>query len=128
MQKQRSEEEIDTFAPVVQWSTVRLMLILTQCLNLETLSIDFSNAFAQADMPEDKTVYLHLPCRFMPAEGFGKEMVLRLKKSLCGQAEAPRLWYEKLKVGLKDRGFKTLQIDPCLFISKMVIVVTYVDD
>ena len=83
VQKQRSEEEeMDTFAPVVQWSTVRLMLILTQLLNLKTLSIDFLNAFAQADMPEDKTVYLCLPHRFMPAEEFGKEMDLRLKKSL----------------------------------------------
>ena len=60
------------------------MLILTQLLKLKTLSIDFSNAFAQADMPEDKTVYLHLPHRFIAAEGFGKEMVLRLKKSLYG--------------------------------------------
>ena len=39
-----------------------------------------------------------------------------------------RLWYEKLKKGLEDRGFKTSQVDPCLFISKTVIVVAYVDD
>ena len=64
------------------------MLILTQLLNLKTLSINFSNAFAQADMPEDKTVYLHLPHGFIPAEGVGKKTVLRLKKSLYGQAEA----------------------------------------
>ena len=73
---------MNTYAPVVQWSTVRLMLILTQLLNLKTLSIGFSNAFAQADMPEDKTVYLRLPHAFMPAEGTVKEMVLRLKDAL----------------------------------------------
>ena len=104
------------------------MLILTQLLKLKTLLIDFSNAFAQADMPARKTVYLQLPCSFLPAKSYGREMVLKLKKSLYGQAEALRLWYEKLKVRLKDRGFKTLQIDLCLFISKMVIVVAYVDD
>ena len=128
VQKRKTEEEMNTYAPVVQWSTVRLMLILTQLLKLKTLSIDISNAFAQADMPEDKTVYLHLPHGFIPAEGFGKEMVLRLKKSLYGQAEAPRLWYEKLKAGLEDKSFRTLQIDPFLFISEMVIVVAYVND
>ena len=60
-------------------------------MKLKTLSIDFSNAFAQADMPADKMVYLHMPRGFVPEEGFGKKMVLMLKKSLYGQAEAPRL-------------------------------------
>ena len=128
VQKDKAEDPLDTYAPVVQWSTVRLLLILTQLLKLETLSVDFSNAFAQADMPKDKAVYLHLPRGFQPVGEFAKEMVLWLKKSLYGQAEAPKLWYEKLKKGLKDRGFETSQIDPCLFISKKVIVVAYVDD
>ena len=106
IQKKRTEELMDTYAPVVQWSTVHLMLIMTQIMKLKMLLIDFLNAFAQAEMPTDKTVYLHLPREFIPEEGFGREMVLMLKTSLYGQAEAPRLWYEKLRDGLKARGFK----------------------
>ena len=49
VQKRRTEEPMDTYAPVVQWSTVHLMLILIQIMKLKTLSFDFSNAFAQAE-------------------------------------------------------------------------------
>ena len=59
VQKRRTEKPMDTYAPVVQWSTVHLMLILTQIMKLKTLSIDFLNAFAQADMLADKIIYLH---------------------------------------------------------------------
>ena len=73
------------------------MLVLTIILGLETQQIDFSNAFAQADLP--KPVYLELPQDFPEANG--QNMVLQLHKSLYGQIEAPKLWYEKLKTGLE---------------------------
>ena len=117
---------MNIFTPVVQWSMVRLMLVMTCILKLKTVSIDFSNAFVQADIPKGKAVYIECPKGYEPANG--KDMVLMLNKSLYGQAEAPRLWYEKLKKGLEDRGFKLSKVDPCLFFSKKVIVVSYVDD
>ena len=48
--------------------------------------------------------------------------------SLYGQAEAARLWYEKLRNGLLEHGFVMSKVDPCLFISKTVICMVYVDD
>ena len=45
-----------------------------------------------------------------------------------GQLIAPRLWYEKLSAGLIARGFVKSTIDPCMFISKKVVVLAYVDD
>jgi len=47
------------YAPVVQWSTVRAMLILTVWEKLHTSLADFTNAFAQAKLKE--TVYVKLP-------------------------------------------------------------------
>ena len=52
----------------------------------------------------------------------------KLKKSLYGQAEAAHLWYEKLRNGFLERGFVMSKVDPCLFMSKTVICVVYVDD
>ena len=78
---------MNTYAPVVQWSMVRLMLILTCILKLHTVSIDFSNAFAQAVMPKDTHVYIECPKGYEPDTG--EDMVLLLNKSLYGQAEAP---------------------------------------
>ena len=54
-------------------------------------------------------------------------VVPRLKKILYGQSEGARLWYEKLKNGLLDCGFVMSKVDICLFISKTVICVVYVD-
>jgi len=123
--QKKQVEDIDTYSPVVQWSTVRLMLVLSEMLNLANKSTDFSNAFAQADMPEDNPVYIRAPLHY---PGFKKGSVLRLKKSLYGQVDAPRMWYEKLKKGPMDRGFVPSEADPCLFISPKVICISYVDD
>ena len=56
------------------------------------------------------------------------DVVLKLKKSLYGQAEAACLSYEKLQNGLLERGFVMSKVDPCLFMSTTVICVVYVDD
>ena len=90
------------------------------------MSIDFSNAFAQADIPKDKAVYIECPQGYEPPNG--EDMVLKLNKSLYGQAEAPRMWYEKLKKGLEAQEFCTSKVDPCMFLSKKVIILAYVDD
>jgi hypothetical protein len=58
----------------------------------------------------------------------GTDSVLRLKKSLYGQLIAPRLWYEILSAGLIARGLVKSTINPCMFISKKVVVLAYVDD
>ena len=54
----------DKYAPVVAWSTVRMMLCLSLHLNLQTRQVDFSNAFVQSTLKED--VYLEPPARFEP--------------------------------------------------------------
>ena len=125
VQKRKTDEPMNTFAPVVQWSTVRFMLVLSSILNLDTLATDFSNAFAQAEL--DHPVYLKPPARFV-REAWGEDPILRLNKSLYGQAEAPRLWYEKISAGLVKRGFTASIVDPCLFISPKVQCILYVDD
>ena len=67
----------ETYAPVVNWISVRLMLILTVVHKLETKSIDFVQAFPQAELK--RNVYMELPYGFE----FGKkgQYVLRLKKT-----------------------------------------------
>jgi hypothetical protein len=43
----------DTYAPVVAWSTVRLLLILSVILGLATKQVDYTLAFVQANLKED---------------------------------------------------------------------------
>ena len=43
----------DTFAPVINWTTVRLMLILTLILNLSTCQVDYTAAFVHSPINHD---------------------------------------------------------------------------
>ena len=94
---------------------------------MQSQSIDFTNAFSQEDIPSGDPVFVELP-RDFKSDGVQGGVVLRLKKSLYGQAKAARLWYENLRNGLLERGFVMRKLDPCLFMSKTVICVLYVDD
>ena len=82
----------DTYAPVINWTTVRLVLILSIILNLQTVQVDYTCAFVHADIdkppgfeqmsPTDQAkagVYISMPRGFSEP---GK--VLRLNKSLYG--------------------------------------------
>ena len=62
------------------------------------------------------------------SDGGQHDVVLKLKKSLYGQTEAAHLWYEKLRNDLLERSFVMSKVDLCLFMSKTVICVVYVDD
>ena len=90
-------------------------------------NIYFKNVFSWADIPNGEPVFIEIP-RYFKSDGGQHDVVLRLKKSLYGQAEAARLWYEKLWNGLLERGFVMIKVDPCIFISKTVFCVVYVDD
>ena len=112
LMKKHGVEPLDTFSPVCMWSSVRLILTLTLLLGLKTESIDFSNAFVQADIPQGTNIYLEPPIGFDTPK---PNQALKLQKSLYGTSSAPRLWYEKIDKGLLDRGFKRSRIDPCLY-------------
>jgi hypothetical protein len=111
----------ETFAPVVQWMTVRLILIMTILLNLENKQIDYTAAFLQA--PLDHDVYVEMPKLF---EADGK--VWMLKRAIYGLKDAPRAYFLHTKDKLEDLNFRQSDADPCLFISPTVICLIYVDD
>ena len=113
----------ETFSPVVQWTTIRLMLILSILLDLKTVQVDYTLAFAQAPAPEGTFVEI--------SKMFEKSRhILELKRNLYGLCEAPKNFYEHLKKGLTDRGLSPSRSDHCLFQSSVqqLVVITYVDD
>lgn len=111
----------ETWAPVVQWTTVRMMLILMCMLDLKSYSADVSCAFLHSDI--DDEVYVEMP------RGFRKPgKVLKLRKSLYGLRQAPRLFWEYLTRSMESSGLKQSNLDPCLFVGAEVVAVVYVDD
>ena len=118
------EGDFETYAPVVQFSSVRLFLAWSLLLDWYTCSVDFSNAFIQAKLKDD--TFIHLPRGFTSSQR--SKTCLKLKKSLYGLAVAPRLWYEHLWNSLKKQGLVQSDHDKCLLFRKDLIVICYVDD
>jgi hypothetical protein len=52
----------ESFAPVVQWSTIHMVNTLAAMHNLKGKKIDFTQAFPQAKLKED--IYLRFPAGF----------------------------------------------------------------
>ena len=116
--------EFETYAPVVQFSSVRLFLAWSLLLDWYTCSVDFSNAFIQAKLKDE--TFIHLPRGFVSMNK--SKTCLKLKKSLYGLAVAPRLWYEHLWDSLKKQGLVQSEHDKCLLFRRDLIVICYVDD
>ena len=82
----------ETFAPVVDFNIVRLCLAIAGQKGYFVEQMDFQSAFLQAKIERD--VYMELP-KFL--NGDRKTKVCKLKKSLYGLKEAPRLWFKRTR-------------------------------
>ena len=118
-------DSFETYAPVVQWTTVRLMLNLEVLLDLKSKQSDVNvtAAFLHADLEEGENVYVDMPL------GFRKEgHVLSLRKTLYGLRQSPRAFWKYLTEKMESVGLRQSDFDPCLFIGDTVIAVCFVDD
>ena len=105
----------ETYAPVVQWTTVRLILILEILLDLKSKQGDVTAAFLHADLEEDEKVYVRMP------QGFRKSgKVLKLKKTLYGLCQSSRAFWKYMVEKMKACGMPQSEFDPCLFVGKKV--------
>ena len=66
----------ETFSPVVNWMSVRLILILALVQDLPAQSIDFVLAFPRADL--DIPVYMELPVGVKAEGGRRSEYIIGL--------------------------------------------------
>ena len=114
----------NTYSPVVSWSSIRILMTLSNLHYLHTKSVDFVQAFPQAKIKT--TIYLKTPDGVeLPG---GNEVVLKLLKNLYGLKDAGLTWFEHLSAGLELMGFKPTLSDPCIFHRDSDISIIYVDD
>lgn len=119
----------ETFAPVVRYSTIRMLLALAVEYNLNIDQLDVKTAFLRGDLHDD--VIMTQP------EGFvikGKEYkVYKLNKSVYGLKQAAKCWYDTISgVLTKKMSFQKSSVEPCVYFrskdGKLAIVTVYVDD
>lgn len=126
-----------TYAPVVNWRTVRLSLILSLLSGLKSSQVDYVAAYTQA--PLDCELYMNIPPGFVvqngtlefsssSTKGNSTDYLLRLNKNVYGLKQAGNNWFTKIRGSLLALGFTQSSHDPCLFIRNNCLVIIYVDD
>ena len=119
----------EVYAPVVEFSSVRFFLVFSMAMKWTTAAIDFCNAFCQTEFPSlMEPVFLHPPRGYY--HDIRGKCVLKLKKSMYGLRDAPRLWYQNLfqYLLLPELNFTQCPNDQCLLFRSNMIVIVYVDD
>jgi hypothetical protein len=114
----------ETYSPVVRWTSIRLMLILSLIFGWSTRQVDFVLAYPQADISTEH-VYIEIP-RGFEFEGSRSTHCLHVLKNIYGGKDAGRTWNLHLVKGLKELGFEQSQVDDCIFYrgSMMFLVST----
>ena len=104
----------DTFAPMLKVVPLRLIFAISVGLNLELHHLDIETTFLHGDLNE--YIYMEQPPYFIdPKHPYD---VCKLKKSLYGLKQSPRMWHLKLHTYLESIGFTRLQAEPNLYIRK----------
>ena len=67
----------DTYAPVVSWITIRLLLVVSLVFDLATKQVNYTNVFCQD--PIEQKVFAEIPTVFEVAK-----KVILLKQSVYG--------------------------------------------
>jgi len=118
----------ETFAPVVNTNSVRLVIAMSASLNLSLYQFDVKSAFLNAPLHED--IYMEKPEYYQDNDN---STVLKLNKTLYGLKQAPREWYTLLGNKLSALGYTKTLSDPCFFFkakpnSLLTLVPFHVDD
>lgn len=118
----------ETFAPVVKWNTLRVVLALAAQLNLDIHQLDYETAFLNGAVEEG--MFLRLP------EGAGAtgefNDVEPLLRALYGLKQSGRVWNKALDEDLTSAGWTRCSADSCLYIMRrgntLLLLAVYVDD
>ena len=128
------KDYLETFAPVMDLMTVRIILILSQLWNVAAKQGDVPNAYVRADSEEKFDIYMYIPKALTdrdPERDF-EGQVLQLQKSLYGLKQGGRLWNNLLDSVLIQNGYERCITELCLYVKAqgkdMTVIGIYVDD
>ena len=129
----------ETYSPVVRWTSIRLILILTLFYGWKTRQLDFVLAYPQAKLSNSNT-YLSLPKGFEMTDlalldgaptnkdANMQDYCLHVIQNVYGAKDGGRTWHLHLREALMTLGWTPLDSDECVYIKGSSIFATFVDD
>jgi hypothetical protein len=131
----------ETYAACVEQPAHRILWAVNTALNHIAIGIDVSNAYAEADGPDEKFYMVvdkqfhewWTECLGNPPIPYG--YVIPILKNLQGHPEGPRLWHKHIhSIMLDSLDFKACTHEHCLYYKRdeatneLILVLRQVDD
>lgn len=117
----------DTFSPVVRHSTLRILFVIANQLDLNIDHVDVATAFLNGELEE--TIYMEQPPGFSCKDS---NKVCLLLKGIYGLKQASRNWNAKVHKLLTSNGYLQSKCEPCVYFKcsdrEIIITALYVDD
>src|SRR5260370_21368748 len=102
----------ETFAPVIKWVSICILLALAAQLNLEVHQMDVKTAFLNRDL--EHIIYMEPPPGCVDFGSSG--IIWKLEKSLYGLKQASHAWYEKAQDKFNCLSFSQSDADYSVFV------------
>jgi hypothetical protein len=103
----------DTFAPTVNFCTVLVIICLSAMFGWFLGSLDYSQAYLNADI--DEICVMRAPIAVREYNSRGQELYWKMKKAIYGHPKASRLWAECLHKKLVELGYIQFLTDQCVY-------------
>jgi hypothetical protein len=103
----------DTFAPTVNFCTVMVIICLSAMFGWAMGSLDYSQAYLNANI--DEICVMRAPLSVREYSPNGQEYFWLLKKAIYGHPKASRLWAECLHNKLLELGYTQFLTDQCVY-------------
>ncbi|KAL0533448.1 hypothetical protein IC582_030288 [Cucumis melo] len=124
----------ETYSPVVDAITLRYLISLAVCENLDMHLMDVVTAYLYGSLENE--IYMKIPKGFKIPESYNSNFrelcSIKLQISLYGLKQSGRMWYNHLSEYLLKEVYQNNPICPCVFIKKSQlgfgIIAVYVDD
>ena len=123
------ESYVELYTPVACIELARVLLAVSVQCDWDIEHVDIKGAFLYARLPESDKIVIRLPK--IDGVKAANGQYVRLRRSLYGLRQAPKLWYAHLARALRKIGLSEALSTNCLFKSTSgdpVFVLVYFDD
>lgn len=118
----------EIFSLVAKMTSIHFLLSIVVAYDLEVKQMDVKTAFLHGDLEEEN--YMSQLEHYVVK---GKSnLVCKLKKSLYGLKQSPKMWYQKFDTYVLSLGFVRSKSDHCVYFKfdgdHFLVIALYVDD
>ena len=126
--------QFSTASPTLSRQGRHAIFTVASHFQYRVFTLDAKTAFLAGDQTSrTKPIYTELPRDLIHEQGFGEDIIARIKKVPYGLSEAPLAWYRRLTSELQACGFEQVPADRCVYVLRregriLGIVGAHVDD